>query len=181
MLSPAAAGLPIVGASEAPHAGVAQRRSAGANGSFCPIRRASAATLGSGLCPSQACESEPAISEPRRPETRVSPARGEGKKVPSDIVLPNLIVRQLRLRDWSNFLPRFRPPAREGTEGATARPATCLPHRISSGAPTPSMASPDATTVTMPWTNPRRANVISGSFGIMKRKCGASFPLVHSA
>ena len=42
--------------------------------------------------------------------------------------------------------------------------------RISSGASTPRIHSPDARTVTTPCTRARRATVICGSFAIMKRK-----------
>jgi len=50
---------------------------------------------------------------------------------------------------------------------------------ISSGALTPSSASPAARIVTTPCTRARRAMVICGSFWIMKRKCGVSFPRVQ--
>ena len=53
--------------------------------------------------------------------------------------------------------------------------------RISSGASTPSKDSPEARTVTTPCTRARRARVVSGSFGIMKRKYDESFPRFQCA
>ena len=68
------------------------------------------------------------------------------------------------------FGPRFvRSPATRSA-GATQHVGRDKIYRISSGASTPSSASPEARTVTTPCTKASRAAVISGSFWIMKRK-----------
>jgi len=54
-------------------------------------------------------------------------------------------------------------------------------YRISSGASTPSSASPEASTATTPCTRTSRATVMCRSFCIMKRKCGDALPSVQRA
>ena len=76
--------------------------------------------------------------------------------------------------DRPPFVPRIKscsrlaPPAFRNT--ATPRDVRDPIYRISCGASTPSISSPEARTVAIPCTRASRAKVVSRSFWIMKRK-----------
>ena len=107
------------------------------------------------------------------PTIRANSARGS--PWPSRPVAPELI--------WRRFTGSFIIVPDQVGQSRYDLPVRKIRYlqRISSGAETPSKASPDASTVSIPRTKAKRAPVNLLLSSLMKRKCGMSLPRLYCA